>query len=68
VKAEKVREMSEDELLKKEEELQDQLLRLRIQNATAQLDRPEKIRDARKDLARVKTVLGERRRAESGSR
>jgi large subunit ribosomal protein L29 len=68
VKAEKVREMSEDELLKKEEELQDQLLRLRIQNATAQLDRPAKIRDARKDLARVKTVLGERRRAESGSR
>lgn len=68
MKAEKVREMSEDELLKKEEELQDQLLRLRIQNATAQLDRPAKIRDARKDLARVKTVLGERRRAESGSR
>ena len=68
MKAEKVRDMSEDELLKKEEDLQDQLLRLRIQNATAQLDRPTKIRDARKDLARVKTILAERRRAESGSR
>ena len=68
MKAEKVREMSEDELLKKEEELQDQLLRLRIQNATAQLDRPTKLREARKDLARVKTILAELRRAEGGSR
>jgi large subunit ribosomal protein L29 len=68
VKAEKVREMSEDELLKKQSDLLDELLRLRIQQATAQLDRPAKIRDARKDLARVKTVLAERRRAESESR
>jgi large subunit ribosomal protein L29 len=68
VKAEKVREMSEDELLKKQGDLLDELLRLRIQQATAQLDRPAKIRDARKDLARVKTVLAERRRAESESR
>ena len=67
MKAEKVRDMSEDELLKREEDLQDQLLRLRIQQATAQLDRPAKIREARKDLARVKTILAERRRAESGS-
>ena len=68
MKAEKVRDLSEDELLKKAEDLQDELLRLRIQNATAQLDRPTKIREARKDLARVKTILAERRRAESGSR
>jgi large subunit ribosomal protein L29 len=68
VKAEKVRDMSEDELLKKEEDLQDQVLRLRIQHTTAQLDRPAKLREARKDLARVKTILAERRRAESGSR
>jgi large subunit ribosomal protein L29 len=68
VKAEKIREMSEEELLKKEEDLQDQLLRMRIQHATAQLDHPVKIREARKDLARVKTILAERRRAESGSR
>ena len=68
MKAEKVRDLSEDELLKKEEDLQDQILRLRIQHATAQLDRPAKIREARKDLARVKTIMTERRRAESGSR
>jgi large subunit ribosomal protein L29 len=64
MKAEKIREMSEDELRKKEEDLQDQLFRMRIQKSTGQLDRPAKIRDARKDLARLKTILAERRRAE----
>lgn len=67
MKAEKIREMSVDELEKKEEELGDQLFRMRIQKATAQLDRPEKLRAARKDLARVKTILLERKRAESRS-
>ena len=65
MKAEKVRDMSDDELERKYEELTDQLFRMRIQKATAQLDRPQKIREVKKDLARVKTVLSERRRAES---
>jgi len=55
VKAEKVREMSEDELERKEEELHEQLFRMRMQKATGQLDQPVKIRGVRKDLARVKT-------------
>ena len=65
MKADKVREMSTDELEKKEEELQEQIFRMRIQKATAQLDQPGKIRQVRKDLARVKTTLSERQRAES---
>jgi large subunit ribosomal protein L29 len=65
MKADKVREMSIDELEKKEEELQEQIFRMRIQKATAQLDQPGKIRQVRKDLARVKTTLSERQRAES---
>ena len=67
MKAEKVREMSDDELDRKYEELTDQLFRMRIQKATAQLDRPQKIREVKKDLARVKTVLSERRRPEVGA-
>jgi len=63
VKAEKIREMSDDELQKKQEDLSEELFRMRLQKATAQLDRPEKIREARKDLARVNTVLSERRRS-----
>jgi large subunit ribosomal protein L29 len=63
VKAEKIREMSDDELQKKQEDLSEELFRMRLQKATAQLDRPAKIREARKDLARVNTVLSERRRS-----
>lgn len=64
MKAEKIREMSDDELEKKQEDLSEELFRMRLQKATAQLDRPAKIREVRKDLARVKTVLSERRRSE----
>ena len=67
MKAEKLRELSTDELRGKEQELLEQVFRLRIQKATGQLDRPKKIREARKDLARVKTALSERRRAEGQS-
>lgn len=63
MKAEKIREMSDDELQKKQEDLSEELFRMRLQKATAQLDRPAKIREARKDLARVNTVLSERLRS-----
>lgn len=65
MKAEKIREMSDDELEKKQEDLSEELFRMRLQKATAQLDRPAKIREVRKDLARVNTVLSERRRSEN---
>ena len=63
MKAEKIREMSDDELQKKQEDLSEELFRMRLQKATAQLDRPAKIREVRKDLARVNTILSERRRS-----
>jgi large subunit ribosomal protein L29 len=62
VKAEKLRELSDDELERKEEELHEQLFRMRMQKATGQLDQPGKIRGVRKDLARVKTRRTEIRR------
>ena len=64
MKAEKIREMSDDELEKKQDDLSEELFRMRLQKATAQLDRPAKIREVRTDLARVKTVLNERRRSQ----
>jgi large subunit ribosomal protein L29 len=57
VKAEKLRELSEVELSGKEKELMEQLFRLRFQKALGQLDNALKIRDTRRDIARVKTVL-----------
>jgi large subunit ribosomal protein L29 len=57
MKAEKLREMNTDELRGKERELQEQLFRLRFQKSLGQLDNALKIRETRRDIARVKTVI-----------
>ena len=63
MKPEKFRELGDEELQAKESELHEQVFRLRIQKATGQLDQVGKIRALRKDLARVKTIRGERKRS-----
>jgi large subunit ribosomal protein L29 len=63
MKAEKLREMSADELRGKEKELQEQLFRLRFQKSIGQLDNAMKIRETRRDIARLKSVLRERSQA-----
>ena len=60
MKAEKLREMNTDELRGKERELQEQLFRLRFQKSIGQLDNALKLRETRRDIARVKTVLKEK--------
>jgi len=65
MKSEKFRDLSDEELEARESELHEQIFRLRIQKATGQLDQVGKVRATRKDLARVKTVRSERRRAAS---
>ena len=57
MKAEQVREMSVDDLRGKERELMEQLFRLRFQKSIGQLDNALKIRETRRDIARVKTIL-----------
>ena len=57
MKSQQVRDMSEDELRGKEKELQEQLFKLRFQKSIGQLDNALKIRETRRDIARVKTVL-----------
>ncbi len=61
MKASELRELTEDELRQKEEELADRLFALRLQKSIGQLEKPSRIRNARVDLARVLTVLRERR-------
>jgi large subunit ribosomal protein L29 len=61
MKADKIREMSPEELQGKEKELHEQLFRLRFQKSIGQLDNALKIRETRRDIARVKTVLRQRR-------
>jgi len=61
MKAAKVREMGTEELVTKERELQEQLFRLRVQKSLGQLDNAIKLRETRRDIARVKTVLRDKR-------
>jgi large subunit ribosomal protein L29 len=61
MKAGELRDLGVDELGAKERELIDQLFRMRIQKSMGQLDSPDKVRTVRRDLARVKTVLRQKR-------
>ena len=57
MKAAELRDLGADELGAKERELTDQLFRMRIQKSMGQLESPERIKNVRRDLARVKTFL-----------
>lgn len=57
MKIDKVRELGQEELQNKLTDLQQDIFHARIQKETGQLDQLGKVRDLRKDLARVKTVL-----------
>jgi len=60
MKPAKVREMGTEELKARERELREQLFRLRVQKSIGQLDNAIKLRDTRRDIARVMTVLKEK--------
>ncbi|MGE5328570.1 MAG: 50S ribosomal protein L29 [Deltaproteobacteria bacterium] len=57
MKAIKMRDMSSMELQKELSELKKELFKLRFQLATNQLDNPNKVKNVKKDIARVKTVI-----------
>jgi large subunit ribosomal protein L29 len=61
MKAAELRDLGADELTMKERDLNDQLFRMRIQKSMGQLEAPEKMKTVRRDLARVKTVLRQKR-------
>jgi large subunit ribosomal protein L29 len=60
MKPAKIREMGAEELRTKERELSEQLFRLRVQKSIGQLDNALKLRETRRDIARVQTVLREK--------
>jgi large subunit ribosomal protein L29 len=61
MKAAELRDLTLDELLRKETELSSELFNLRFQLATNQLENPMRLPLTRKDLARVKTIIAEKR-------
>lgn len=60
MKANKLRDMSVNELEQKLVELKGELFNLRFQMATGQLENPMRVRDVKKSIARIKTILRER--------
>ncbi|TAN24739.1 MAG: 50S ribosomal protein L29 [Acidobacteria bacterium] len=61
----RLRQMGSQELDAKEADLRDQLFRLRFQMSTGQSESIKKLRQMRRDIARVKGLIGERARAEA---
>ena len=60
MKANEVRELSTDELHGRVAELKEEMFNLRFQLATGQLDNHRRMRQVRRDVARIRTVLRER--------
>jgi len=63
MKLKELRDKNNDELQMREKELSEQLFKLRFQRATGRIENPMKIRQVRREIARIKTLLGERARA-----
>ena len=64
MKINKIREMSSPELEKELGELKTELFKLKFSLATNGLENPMKIKDVKKDIAKINTVLTERKIAE----
>jgi large subunit ribosomal protein L29 len=60
MKVGEIRELTVDDLRSRVKDLDDQLFKLRIQKSMGQLEAPAKVREIRRDLARIKTILREK--------
>jgi large subunit ribosomal protein L29 len=67
MKLRELKDLGVDELRTRERELADELFRLRVKRAAGQLANPMKPREARRTLARVKTLLRERGERSGGA-
>lgn len=60
MKAKEFKELTTKELIERQKELKGELFNLRFQQATNELSNPMRIKECKKDIARVMTVLRER--------
>lgn len=66
--APEIRDMTDGEIQDRIEQLQEERFRLRFRSATQQLENPMLLRNLRRDISRLKTVLRERELQNQGSR
>ncbi|HEX2260168.1 MAG TPA: 50S ribosomal protein L29 [Candidatus Binatia bacterium] len=60
MEAKELRDMSTDELAQRRTELREELGHLKLRRATSRLENPMKLRQTKRDLARVETILREK--------
>ena len=63
MKASDIRARTDDELSEEVDTLSKEIFNLRFQRASGQLENTARVRQVRRDIARIKTILGERHRA-----
>ena len=64
MKIKEIRELSDEELTKKGRDLAEELFKLKFQHSIRPLEKPTTLHTLRKDIAKVKTVITERRNAQ----
>ena len=60
MKAKDIRALTTDQMLEKEKQYKEELFNLRFQQATSQLENTARLRQVRKNIARIKTILSEK--------
>ncbi len=64
MKAQELRDLSVEELVAKEKEFREEEFNLRFKHATGQLEKTDRLKRLRRDIARVKTIIKEREASE----
>ena len=57
MKASEIRDLGMEEMLRKLDDLKQELFNLRFQHETGQLENPQKMKQAKRDIARLKTLI-----------
>lgn len=60
MKPDEIRNLEDDQILRRVDELEEEKFRLRFRRATMQLENPNIVEEIRRDIARMKTILRER--------
>ena len=63
MKVSEIRELTIEELKQREQDVSEELFNLKFQRATAQLENKMRVRQVRRDLARIKTIIKEKQTA-----
>ncbi|MEM7656504.1 MAG: 50S ribosomal protein L29 [Bacteroidota bacterium] len=67
MKASEIRDLTDQEIIARITEEEDNLLKLRLNHAVSSIENPSEIRETRRDIARMRTILKERQSAEQQS-